>query len=122
MLGIGAAHQHAGPGLVDSIGQRGELSGYHMLPAVRGDLLRRLDRRAEAVAAYRQALASVDLEPERRFLESRLAELACRQDDDSSMQMRPGELDRPFHGGLDRPTAHHHTGETDRSPNRKLRS
>jgi RNA polymerase sigma-70 factor, ECF subfamily len=61
--------------LVDSIGQRGELNGYHMLPAVRGDLLRRLGRRAEAIAAYRQALASVDLEPERRFLESRLAEL-----------------------------------------------
>jgi RNA polymerase sigma-70 factor, ECF subfamily len=108
--------------LVDSIGQRGELNGYHMLPAVRGDLLRRLGRRAEAIAAYRRALASVDLEPERRFLESRLAELGCREDDKSSMQMRPGELDGPFHGGLDRPAAHDHTGETDRSPHRKVRS
>ncbi|MGB7101051.1 MAG: RNA polymerase sigma factor [Xanthobacteraceae bacterium] len=62
--------------LVDSIGKRGELNGYHMLPAVRGDLLRRMGRRDEAVAAYRQALNGVDLEPERRFLNARLAELS----------------------------------------------
>jgi RNA polymerase sigma-70 factor (ECF subfamily) len=61
--------------LVDSIGKRGELNGYHILPAVRGDLLRRLGRRPEAIAAYQQALKSVDLAPERRFLEARLAEL-----------------------------------------------
>ena len=62
--------------LVNSIGKRGELNGYHMLPAVRGDLLRRMGRRDEAVAAYRQALNGVDLEPERRFLNARLAELS----------------------------------------------
>jgi RNA polymerase sigma-70 factor, ECF subfamily len=61
--------------LVDSIGKRGELNGYHMLPAVRGDLLRRLGRRDDAIAAYRQALEGVELEPERRFLAARLAEL-----------------------------------------------
>jgi RNA polymerase sigma-70 factor (ECF subfamily) len=61
--------------LVDSIDRRGELNGYHMLPAVRGDLLRRLGRRDEAAAAYRKALEGVDLEPERRFLNARLAEL-----------------------------------------------
>ncbi len=61
--------------LVDSIGKRGALNGYHMLPAVRGDLLRRMGREDEAAAAYRQALKSVDLEPERRFLAARLAEL-----------------------------------------------
>jgi RNA polymerase sigma-70 factor, ECF subfamily len=61
--------------LVDSIGKRGALNGYHMLAAVRGDLLRRLGRRTEAISAYRQALESVDLEPERRFLEARLVEL-----------------------------------------------
>jgi RNA polymerase sigma-70 factor, ECF subfamily len=61
--------------LVDSIGKRGQLNGYHVLPAVRGDLLRRLGRRDEAIAAYRQALDSVALEPERRFLAARLAEL-----------------------------------------------
>ena len=58
--------------LVDSIDKRGELNGYHMLPAVRGDLLRRLGRRDEAIAAYRQALKGADLEPERRFLAARL--------------------------------------------------
>jgi RNA polymerase sigma-70 factor, ECF subfamily len=61
--------------LVDSIDKRGDLNGYHMLPAVRGDLLRRLGRRDEAIAAYRQALEGADLEPERRFLTARLAEL-----------------------------------------------
>jgi RNA polymerase sigma-70 factor, ECF subfamily len=61
--------------LVDSIGQRGDLNGYHMLPAVRGDLLRRMGRRDEAIAAYQQALKGADLEPEQRFLAARLAEL-----------------------------------------------
>ena len=59
--------------LVELIGKRGQLNGYHVLPAVRGDLLRRLGRRDEAIAAYRQALDSVALEPERRFLAARLA-------------------------------------------------
>ena len=62
--------------LVDSIAKRGELNAYHMLPAVRADLLRRLGRRAEAIEAYQQALKSVELEPERRFLAARLAELS----------------------------------------------
>ena len=62
--------------LVDSIARRGELSAYHMLPAVRADLLRRLGRREEAIEAYQQALRSVELEPERRFLAARLAELS----------------------------------------------
>ena len=62
--------------LVDSIDKRGELNGYHMLPAVRGELLRRIGRREEAVAAYRLALSGAALEPERRFLAARLAELA----------------------------------------------
>ncbi len=61
--------------LVDSISQHGDLAGYHMLPAVRGDLLRRMGRRDEAIAAYRQALTSTELEPERRFLTAKLAEL-----------------------------------------------
>jgi RNA polymerase sigma-70 factor (ECF subfamily) len=62
--------------LVDSISQRGDLADYHMLPAVRGDLLRRLGRQDEAIAAYREALECTELEPERRFLAARLAELS----------------------------------------------
>jgi RNA polymerase sigma-70 factor (ECF subfamily) len=52
-----------------------QLPGYHLLPAARADLLRRLGRRAEAAAAYRHALALVTNAAERRFLERRLAEV-----------------------------------------------
>jgi RNA polymerase sigma-70 factor (ECF subfamily) len=44
--------------------------------AVRADLLRRLDRPAEAVAAYDAALAACGNEPERAFLARRRAEVA----------------------------------------------
>ena len=63
----------AGLPLVDELA--GELTGYHLWHAARADLLRRLGRRAEAAAAYRAALARVGSEPERRFLEHRLAEV-----------------------------------------------
>jgi RNA polymerase sigma-70 factor (ECF subfamily) len=49
------------------------LPGYHLLPAARAELLRRLGRRAAAAAAYREALRLVTNEAERRFLERRLA-------------------------------------------------
>jgi RNA polymerase sigma-70 factor, ECF subfamily len=61
--------------LVDGLAARGELRGYHLLPAVRADLLRRLGRREEAAAQYRAALALTALGPERRFLERRLREV-----------------------------------------------
>jgi RNA polymerase sigma-70 factor (ECF subfamily) len=61
--------------IVDALIARGELAGYHLAPAVRADFLRRLGRRGEAVAAYRQALALARLEPERRLLARRIAEL-----------------------------------------------
>ena len=61
--------------LLDAIEARGGLQRYHLLPAARGELLRQLGRRAEAAVAYRAALALVRLEPERRFLERRLAEV-----------------------------------------------
>jgi RNA polymerase sigma-70 factor, ECF subfamily len=61
-----------GLALLDTI----HLPGYHLLPAVRADLLRRLGRRTEAASAYRQALAWVTNEAERRFLERRLQEVA----------------------------------------------
>jgi RNA polymerase sigma-70 factor (ECF subfamily) len=52
-----------------------QLDTYHYLHSVRADLLRRLDRPAEARAAYARALELVHSEPERRFLARRLAEL-----------------------------------------------
>jgi RNA polymerase sigma-70 factor (ECF subfamily) len=54
---------------------RTALADYHLWHAARADLLRRLDRTAEAAKAYRQALALVGNDPERRFLERRIAQL-----------------------------------------------
>jgi RNA polymerase sigma-70 factor (ECF subfamily) len=56
------------------------LDGYHLLPATRADLLRRLGRAGEAAAAYREALALARAEPDRRFLAARLAEAERRAD------------------------------------------
>ncbi|MFE9956733.1 RNA polymerase sigma factor [Micromonospora sp. NPDC005299] len=60
---------------VDALAADPHLVGYHYLPAIRADLLRRLDRDAEAAEAYRAALDLVDNEAERAFLTSRLASL-----------------------------------------------
>ncbi len=57
-----------------------ELATYHLWHAARADLLRRLDRHADAAAAYRAALACVGSAPERRFLQRRLDALAVRSD------------------------------------------
>jgi RNA polymerase sigma-70 factor (ECF subfamily) len=64
--------------IVDGLRAARELREYHLLHAARADLLRRLGRRDEAAAAYREALALVGNEPERRFLQGRLAELTSR--------------------------------------------
>jgi RNA polymerase sigma-70 factor (ECF subfamily) len=61
--------------LLDALAAGGTLAGYHLLPAARADLLRRLGRIDEAAAAYRQALTLVGNEAEGRFLLRRLAEL-----------------------------------------------
>lgn len=66
----------AGLAQVDAILERGELQDYHLAHAARADLCRRLERREEARAAYARALELVRQEPERRFLEQRLRELA----------------------------------------------
>jgi RNA polymerase sigma-70 factor (ECF subfamily) len=62
--------------LLDALEGRGDLRGYHLLPAARADLLRRLGRLDEAREAYRAAARLATLEPERRFLEARAATLA----------------------------------------------
>jgi RNA polymerase sigma-70 factor (ECF subfamily) len=51
------------------------LRGYHLLPAARADLLRRVGRTAEAAVSYQTALGLVENERERTFLERKLAEL-----------------------------------------------
>jgi RNA polymerase sigma-70 factor (ECF subfamily) len=65
----------AGLALVDALLARGELEEYRLAHAARADLCRRLGRRAEACSAYRRALELSRLEPERQFLERRLADL-----------------------------------------------
>jgi RNA polymerase sigma-70 factor (ECF subfamily) len=64
---------------IDDLACRGVLRGYHLLPASRADLLRRLGRFEEAAAAYREALSLTRNEAERRFLEARLVEVSRGQ-------------------------------------------
>jgi RNA polymerase sigma-70 factor (ECF subfamily) len=64
----------AGLHLVDALERSGALGGYHLLPATRADLLRRLGRRAEAAVAYRDALALASTDAERRYLARRIAQ------------------------------------------------
>jgi RNA polymerase sigma-70 factor (ECF subfamily) len=68
-----ASGPEAGLALIDRIEG---LEGYHLKPAARADLLRRLGRRDEAADSYREALALPMNEADRRFLERRLAEVA----------------------------------------------
>ncbi|HEU4889615.1 MAG TPA: RNA polymerase subunit sigma-24, partial [Thermoanaerobaculia bacterium] len=49
-----------------------ELPHYHLLPAAKADLLRRLGRMDEAAVAYREALELATNPAERRYLERRL--------------------------------------------------
>ena len=65
----------AGLALIDAILARGDLSDYRLAHAARADMCRRLGRSADARAAYERALTLTEQEPERRFLEGRLAQL-----------------------------------------------
>ena len=62
----------SGLALIDGIK---DLGNYHLTHAARADLLRRLGRAREARDAYQRALKLAQQEPERRFLERRIAEL-----------------------------------------------
>jgi RNA polymerase sigma-70 factor (ECF subfamily) len=64
----------AGLALVEQLERAGELAGYHLLPATRADLLRRLGRTDEAAVAYREALELASTDPERHYLTRRLTE------------------------------------------------
>ncbi|WP_300455338.1 RNA polymerase sigma factor [Accumulibacter sp.] len=65
----------AGLALIDALLDEGELDAYRLAHAARADLCRRLGRVEESRAAYRRALELTQSEPERRFIEGRLAEL-----------------------------------------------
>ena len=64
--------------LVEQLEATGDLQGYHLLPAAKADILRRLGRATEAAAEYERALSLVTNEPERRYLARRLRALTSR--------------------------------------------
>jgi RNA polymerase sigma-70 factor, ECF subfamily len=66
--------------LVAGLEETGQLAGYHLLPATKADLLRRLGRAAEAAACYREALELASTDAERRYLSRRLAETGAGQE------------------------------------------
>ena len=65
----------AGLALIDTLLAGGALADYHLAHAARADLCRRLGMTAQARSAYERALGLARQEPERRFLERRLAAL-----------------------------------------------
>ena len=66
----------AGLELIDALLLRGELNGYHLAHAARGELLRRDGQRAAARDAFARALQLANQGPERRLLENRISELS----------------------------------------------
>jgi RNA polymerase sigma-70 factor, ECF subfamily len=77
----------AGLVLVDTLAATGALAGYHLLPATRADLLRRLGRNDEAAKAYGEALALAGTAAEQRYLSRRLAGVS-----DAAKVVDPGGL------------------------------
>jgi RNA polymerase sigma-70 factor, ECF subfamily len=64
----------AGLALASELEASGKLAGYHLLPATKADMYRRLGRADEAAACYREALGLAGTEAERSYLSRRLAE------------------------------------------------
>jgi len=69
-----------GLALLDELETRAGLKEFHLLPAARADLLRRLGRMGEAADAYRRALSLATNDIERRFLRRRMVELEKLRD------------------------------------------
>jgi RNA polymerase sigma-70 factor (ECF subfamily) len=69
--------------LLDGLEGNGELREYYLLPAARGDLLRRMQQWSEAALAYRRARALTSNEASRSFLSRRLAEMEARARSDA---------------------------------------
>jgi RNA polymerase sigma-70 factor (ECF subfamily) len=73
-----ASGPEAGLALVAALESSGALAGYHLLPATKADLYRRLGRLPEAAACYREAIGLASTDAERRYLSRRLAETGSR--------------------------------------------
>jgi RNA polymerase sigma-70 factor (ECF subfamily) len=65
--------------LIEQLERTGELESYHLLPAAKADILRRLGRFSEAAVEYERALRLVTQEAERRYLERRLREVTAAE-------------------------------------------
>ena len=65
--------------LLNALDGRPELRGYHLLPAAKADLLRRMGKLSDARKFYEQALSLVTDSAERRFLIRRLREVSETQ-------------------------------------------
>ncbi len=65
----------AGLALIDAILSRSDLADYPLAHSARAELCRRLGKTGDARASYERALGLTRQEPQRRFLERRLAEL-----------------------------------------------
>jgi predicted RNA polymerase sigma factor len=63
--------------LVDALVPEPSLKSYHLLPAVRGDLLRKLGRYEEAGTEFERAASLTENAVERRLLQRRAAECAA---------------------------------------------
>jgi RNA polymerase sigma-70 factor, ECF subfamily len=64
-----------GLAMIDRTGSSGELESYHLYHAARADLLRRMERKAEALESYHRGLALTTNAVEVRYLRRRIAEL-----------------------------------------------
>ncbi|HEY8204623.1 MAG TPA: RNA polymerase sigma factor [Pyrinomonadaceae bacterium] len=64
-----------GLALIDELAASGSLDDYHLLPATRAELLRRMGLKSEAAISYHLALELVTNDTERRFLQRRLREV-----------------------------------------------
>jgi RNA polymerase sigma-70 factor (ECF subfamily) len=60
---------------IEQVGASGRLDQYHLFHAARADILRRLGRKEQASAAYREALRLATNKIEQEYLKRRLAEL-----------------------------------------------
>ena len=65
----------AGLEVIEAVAGAPELSGYHLLPSVRGDLLAKVGRRDEAIVELGRAATMTQNAREREVLERRVAEL-----------------------------------------------
>jgi RNA polymerase sigma-70 factor (ECF subfamily) len=72
---VAMEHLDRGLHLIEELEATRALEGYHLLPAAKADVLRRLGRNREAAAAYESALSLVTQAAERRYLLRRLADV-----------------------------------------------